>query len=112
MYTCEEHITQYSYLQGIHGLVNNGGGEFLISLQRKVASSVALNVKVSLFAEDSVYAPFTLKFSITTILKIHVMQRRYLTIWFSNINSNVVCACLCRIGSSSCTNRDNVSTNF
>lgn len=66
-YTCKEHITDCSYLQGIQGLVNNGAGEFLIILQRKVASSVALNVKVSLFAEDSVYAPFTLKFSIKTI---------------------------------------------
>ena len=46
--------------------MNNGGGEFLVILQRKVASSVALNVKVSLFVDDSVYAPLTLKFSIKT----------------------------------------------
>ena len=71
---CEEY-THSRYSQGIHGLVTNGGGEFLIILQRKVASSVALNVKVSLFVEDSEYSPFTLKFSITTttykLLKIH-----------------------------------------
>ena len=58
----DEHI-HYNYSQGIHAVVNGGDGECLITLQRKLASSVALNLRVSLLVEDSVYLPLTLKFS-------------------------------------------------
>ena len=48
-------IISCNYSQGIHGVVDNGGGKFLITLQRKVASAVALNNKVSLLVVDNEY---------------------------------------------------------
>ena len=53
--------------------MNNGGGKFFITLQRNVASSVALNVRVSSFVEDTICVPSTLKFATTTmqVTKMH-----------------------------------------
>lgn len=58
----DEH-THCNYPQGIHAVVNDGEGEFLITLQRKLASSVALKLKISLFVEDNIYSPVALKSS-------------------------------------------------
>lgn len=59
----------YDYSQGIHAVVNGGGGECLIILHRKLASSVALILRVSLLVEDNVYLPLTLKFSRIQVTK-------------------------------------------